>query len=457
MQTIVLVYPPYRFYPPDWPEARPPLVLAHLYAVLESANIGRIEALDLDREFNYETGDIEYFLSKAAKSIKSFNPTVLCLSCKTAQFPFSALLIQKMKREHPEVKVFVGGWMPTLAPEHVLKASGCDAVIRGEGEKTLPELVRKMNADKWSIQGISYRGPRKDGRVIHNPNSQVLNKNELDNLPLPRYDALDSLERYWTGDRICFTVEASRGCMNNKCIFCWNSTKNCDTSWRAKNPKRVVKEIRWLNNAYGGKAFFFADDNFGAQSSWLESFISHVIAEFGRGDIGYVASMRIDSQAFRKAEILRSLSRSGLRTVFHGVESGSPRCWKTLEKHFQPWVNKNYIVELAKKEIKAGIMPMFSFIIGIPHEEKEDLEKTISLSRELADLGALISTQILSPNEGTVLYERYRDLIESYDVFHKLGRSENFMPPYYHVFGEKLSEFQEYLPDFKRVKHSIVY
>jgi magnesium-protoporphyrin IX monomethyl ester (oxidative) cyclase len=352
---------------------------------------------------------------------------------------------------HPETKIIIGGWMPTLIPEHVLRLSRCDAVIRGEGERSLPELVRRIDDKEWSIKGVSYRVPGQDS-IKHNPNSIALTQKEFDDLPMPRYDVLPPLGRYFRGDNPCFTVEASRGCTHSKCIFCWNSTRNCDTRWRAKSPRRVVKEIRWFHDTYGSSIFFFADDSFGARADWLSEFVSQMNAEFRPGEVGYVASMRIDALDVKK---LRALRRSGLRTVFHGVESGSKECWRTLAKGFDPEINRQYILGLAKKEMEAGIVPIFSFIAGIPNETEKDLDETVSLCRQLTDLGALITAQILAPHQGTTLFKSYSDLIEPYDVYGELGRSESFQHEYYSVFGDRLKEFLDYLPDFKRVRPSM--
>jgi radical SAM superfamily enzyme YgiQ (UPF0313 family) len=246
-------------------------------------------------------------------------------------------------------------------------------------------------------------------------------------------------------------VEASRGCPHGRCIFCWNSTRNCSTTWRARSPKRVIKEIRRLLETYGSRIFFFADDNFGAHPAWLSEFVSRMSAEFQQGEVGYVASMRIDSLTER---MIPALHRSGLRTVFHGIESGSPECWRTIRKGFDQRINTQYILDLARKELEAGIAPMFSFVAGIPSETEKDLDETVTLCRQLTDLGALVTTQILAPHRGTALYELYPDLIEPYDVYHELGRSENFQLEYHNVFGDKLREFHD-LPDFKRVKSAM--
>ena len=451
---MVLVYPPYHFKPPlhYLPYVRPTLVLAHLYAVLEAAGVDCLEAIDLDLEFDDYGQSLNYYLEKAVKRVERSRPDIVCLSCKVAQFPFAGLFTRRYKLKHPDTKVVMGGWMPTLAPETVLRISGCDAIIRGEGERSLPTLIKRMGDPEWPIEGISYMVLGQE-RVVHNPNSKALTREELDSLPLPRYDVLPAMQRYQPSYRKrCFSVEASRGCPNHQCIFCWNSTKNCDTSWRAKSPSRVVKEIRQLADKYGAQVIFFTDDNFGAELTWLKEFTSIMTEEFKPGDIQYSASMRVDSIDM---DMVGDLYRSGLRTVFHGIESGSPRCWEMLGKNFDPKITRQYIVDAVKKEAESRILPKCSFMVGFPNETEEDLDETMSLCRELASVGSVFSLQILAPNEGTMLFEDHRDIIESFDLYREFGESENLSTELRAVFGERLNEFFDYLPDNRFVKPSI--
>jgi radical SAM superfamily enzyme YgiQ (UPF0313 family) len=455
LRKVVLVYPPYHFKPPVWPFSRPTLVLAHLYAVLEEAGLGEIEAIDLDLEFDDCERSVDHYLARAEELVERAEPDVVCLSCKAAQFPFSAIFVRRYKQSHPEAKIVMGGWMPTLAPETTLRLSKCDAVVRGEGERSLPELIREIDSEEWDLDGVSYLSHGIRGKIIHNPNSRVLTQEELDDLPLPRYDALPPLDRYQPGRvKPCFSVQASRGCINRNCIFCWNSTKNCDTSWRTRTPGRVVEEIRHLVDRYGAQVIFFADDSFGAEEGWLKKFISEMRDEFMPGEVEYVASMRVDSV---KKEMLKGLYESGMRTIFHGVESGSPRCWSSLGKNFKSHVTQQHILDLIDWEVENRISPLCSFIVSFPGETEEDLDQTIYLCKELANRGSLFSLQILAPNEGTALYDvkRYRELIEPCDLYKEFGESENLSPEIRAVLGDKLSEFFEYLPDFRVVRSSM--
>ncbi len=450
LTRVGLIYPPYHYHPPIWPFSRPTLVLAHLYAVLESHGFTDISVFDLDLEFIESHQSIDYYIQQAISLIEQRHPQVLCLSCKVAQFPFVALFSRRYKQVHPAAKIVVGGWMPTLSPDITLQMSLCDAVIRGEGERSLPQLIHAIDETAWTIDGVSYLNHK--NQVIHNPNAEPLTQLELDQLPLPRYDVLPPLQRYQPQSfKKCYSVQASRGCINHQCIFCWNSTRNCVTSWRARSPKRVVEEISMLVDTFNAEVIFFADDSFGSDIHWLHSFTSLMKNEFRSDQIEYVASMRIDSVT---PWILPELFASGMRTIFHGIESGSPRCWKTLGKNFAPAITRQSILQLIEQEIQNRLSPICSFIIAFPGETEADLDLTISLCEELALRGTIFSLQILAPNEGTALYydPQTKENIIPVDLYHEFGESENINPEQRKVFGELLNEFKESLPDFRLIR-----
>jgi radical SAM superfamily enzyme YgiQ (UPF0313 family) len=413
-----------------------------------------VNAIDLDLEYTDSHHSIDFFLEHAINQVAHTHPDVICISCKAAQFPFTALFTRKYQEAYPDSKIIIGGWMPTLAPDSVLQMTPCDAVIRGEGERSLPELLHVINDDAWTVNGVSYR-EKQHNQIVHNPNAQRLSQKELDALPFPDYTILPDLHRYQpTKVKTSFSVQASRGCVNHQCIFCWNSTTNCDTSWRARSPHRVVEEIRFLVDTYGAEVIFFADDCFGADYNWLLTFTQLMKSEFQPGELEYIASMRVDSVP---VSLLPDLFASGIRTIFHGIESGSPRCWKTLQKNLHPTITRQYILELIEKEIQNRISPICSFIVAFPEETEDDLDQTLSFCEELALRGTIFSLQILAPNEGTSLYytPKHRKQLMPFDIYTEFGESENINPEQRQVLGTQLHEFMTALPDFRLITPTI--
>lgn len=110
--------------------------------------------------------------------------------------------------------VALGGYHPSAVPDEVLASDVVDAVVRGQGELTLAELVRTGSPEQ--VAGLSYRD---DGRIVHNPDRSEVPA--LDDLPLPLRELRP--ERFGRRglDYHTDTIYGSRGC-RGRCTFCAN-------------------------------------------------------------------------------------------------------------------------------------------------------------------------------------------------------------------------------------------
>src|SRR5271166_1196792 len=87
-------------------------------------------------------------------------PDVVGLSVMTFQRKTSMRIVELLRALCPGVRVVVGGYDPSLAPEAYMAAGiGIDYIVRGEGEITFRELLRALESGQGfdSIQGLSYR------------------------------------------------------------------------------------------------------------------------------------------------------------------------------------------------------------------------------------------------------------------------------------------------------------
>ena len=115
--------------------------------------------------------------------------------------------------------VVAGGPHPTSLPEAVLEA-GCDFVVRGEGENTIPLLLEAMRHGKT---GIIENGEKPD----------------LTTSPIPRFELLQ------LKDYVTFTIQTSRGCPFD-CEFC-DVVNLFGRTPRHKTPKQVIAELETLH------------------------------------------------------------------------------------------------------------------------------------------------------------------------------------------------------------------
>jgi anaerobic magnesium-protoporphyrin IX monomethyl ester cyclase len=207
-------------------------------------------------------GDYQNLINK----VHHFSPDILGVSFTTqaATGAYKFINDLKPKRDFSEKPFIVcGGPHATAMPEEVLERSHCDAVVIGEGELTLHEIVQRYGNDnlKFSeIPGVAYID---DGTVQINPKRPLI-KN-LDELPLPARDLLDLSVYpglyYKKGSRETY-LTSSRGCPYN-CVYCSNPVwKNQKPWYRLRSPENVVDEIEHLVKDLGFTEIYDQTDEF---------------------------------------------------------------------------------------------------------------------------------------------------------------------------------------------------
>ncbi len=163
-----------------------------------------------------------------------------------------------------------------------------------------------------------------------------------------------------------------RGCPYN-CAYCeikdlWGQT--C----RAFSPSRVVEEIDHLVKKYGSKGIYFVGDNFTIQKKRTIE-ICELIRE-SKLDIEWVCDTRVDLVS---RELLKEMKDAGCKTIWFGVESGSPSILKKINKG----ITLQQAVHAFKLCREEGIQTASSFMLGIPGETAKDMRATLEFAKKL--------------------------------------------------------------------------
>src|SRR6266850_1995433 len=76
--------------------------------------------------------------------VQKFKADVVGLSVMTFQRRTAMRIIELVRALRPGIRVVVGGYDPSLAPEAYTANSHVDFIVRGEGELTFNELLRAI-------------------------------------------------------------------------------------------------------------------------------------------------------------------------------------------------------------------------------------------------------------------------------------------------------------------------
>ena len=173
----------------------------------------------------------------------------------------------------------------------------------------------------------------------------------------------------------------ARGCPYN-CSFCGAAVSaNPDITIRTRHPRNIIDEMHQLREA-GVTAFRFVDDLFlGARrviEEMMDAFAAEGVGEWARWD----ATGRINVLHRANDPTLDSLAGNGLREVALGIESGSERMLRLIDKRIDPVMTRTVVRRLTER----GINVKGYFILGFPTETREEIDATVRLVRELWNL-----------------------------------------------------------------------
>lgn len=300
--------------------------------------------------------------------------------------------------------VVVGGYHPSARPDEMLASDSVDAVVRGQGELTLAELVE--SGSPVGVAGMSYRD---NGHIVHNPDRAEAPA--LDDLPLPLREIRP--ERFGRRglDYHTDTVYASRGC-RGRCTFCANHL--IGGGWRGRSLDGLMTELLSLTPPRRGhsKIVKFWDSSFLADTDRVAELCRRMREHNLRRHFRLVAETRAED-VIRAAPILRDMQESGFVRIGIGVESPSRETHRSLRKG----LNLNHVGRAAELLRDAGIQMTKFLIVGHEQETAEDIMAYPEYA--LTDGTRLHNTTffIMTPYPGTDLAADYRSkgLIESDD------------------------------------------
>ncbi|RJS70881.1 MAG: radical SAM protein [Candidatus Syntrophoarchaeum sp. WYZ-LMO15] len=357
----------------------PPLGLAYLASMVRDEHDVRIVD-SLAEDYTYE--DVE-------RVIKKYDPDVVGITSTTSMMPDAYVVAKMAKTFNEDVKMVMGGPHVTFVPERTLRECPyIDYIVRGEGELTFRELIDSLerNRDPSSIPGLSVN---LRGKVKNNSPRPLIE--DIDTIPVPSYDLLP-MEKYQVNGVRFGTVMTSRGCPFD-CAFC-SSSLQFGRRWRGHSDSRVIEELRHLHEKYRIHEIEFLDDTFTLNKPRTMR-IARRILEEGL-DISWSASSRVD---IFTEEVAAAMKKGGCHTIYFGIESGSQKILNFIGKGITP----EQSISAVKKAKKQGLNVLGSFVIGFPEETKEDIRKTIKLSKKAGVDFAQFT--IATPYPGTRLWD----------------------------------------------------
>lgn len=319
------------------------------------------------------------------------------------------------------VPVVFGGPHVSALPEE--SAEHGDVVVRGEGERTIIELLANFDKmrtrDLSHIAGISYR---KGDAVVHTPDRERIK--DLNEVPYPAWHLFPPLTMYSTQQPLLDKNVLSAGMITSRgcpyqCVFCYKGIFG--TACRMRSAENVLGEWRMLVKDYKVGQIGIVDDSFTSSPRRVIEICKKIVEE--KLVVEWVMPSGIRVKPISE-EMLVWMKRAGCTRVGFGVESGSQHILNEIQKNIT-LDDIRAAFTLAKK---VGLETVAFFMIGNFGETEETMQATIDFAKELNP--SFAQFLITVPYPGTKLYDMIRNggrlLIDDWNLYGTFERAAYF-------------------------------
>jgi radical SAM superfamily enzyme YgiQ (UPF0313 family) len=166
-------------------------------------------------------------------------------------------------------------------------------------------------------------------------------------------------------------IEISRGCIF-KCKFCsfpLNGKKKGD--W-VKNSNVLYDEFLKNYELHGVTDYTFSDDTYNDSEEKVKRLYDEVYSKLPF-KLNFTTYIRLDLM-IRFPDTVKYLQESGLRSAVFGIETINHESGKSIGKGVNPLEQFQFIEDIKKNEFKE-IMTFSGFILGLPKDREDELEK----------------------------------------------------------------------------------
>lgn len=339
----------------------------------------------------------EWYKKDVLDDIKQFKPEIIVMDSSFPSLNNDISVSKFIKENYDEnVKTILVGPTGSQFADKILKNKSIDIVTRFEYDFTLKELVEKLenNGDLKDVAGISYRF---DGKIINNPDRDLSSSQDLDTIPFVSkiYKKFLHINDYFLGSSLSPEVQifTGRGCPF-QCTFCsWPQTL-MGRKYRVRTVSSVLDELEWIEkNLPDVKEVFFEDDTFTIDKKRVLEFCREY------KNRGLKITWACNARVGLDYETMVEMKSANCRLLIVGFESGNQFILDNIKKD----ITVDGIRQFASDCKKAGLLLHGDFIIGLPGETHETIEKTKRLIKETKS--DILQVSVASPFPGTEFYD----------------------------------------------------
>ena len=315
--------------------------------------------------------------------VREHAPDVVGLSVMTFQRRTALRLIARLRVLRPDLRIVVGGYDPSLAPDAWTDGSA-DVVVRGEGEVSFRELLRAFETGR-SLDGIAGLTYREGGSYRRNPDRPVTGL-EGGEVRLPDRGAR-VLRGYTLLGRPVDVVETSRGCTFD-CSFC-SIIEMRGRDFHTYAFDRVIADIEDARDR-GARAIFLVDDNITLNVKRFAA-LCRAIVDARLHTIEYMVQGMTSAIANSGEELAPLMKKAGFRYVFLGIENvleedlGFLKAGAKNARREGGRRTGNATLRAVELLHEHGMLVVGGLIVGNPSDTREAIEANLDFAARHVD------------------------------------------------------------------------
>ena len=377
--------------------------------------ISYIQSKGFEVDLAYITSLNEGFRELKTK-IRHFRPDIVAYSSVSSQYPYIERIARRL-RVNKEIYQVCGGVHISLNPCAYNADSPFDAIIVGEGEYSLSELIcaRHKNTTYSAIPGVWVKNENE--KVVANPNRPFI-KN-IDNLPFPNRILFD-YQKIINADNNSARFIFSRGCPF-ACAYCSNkalSKLGCGKYFRIRSVEKALEELDFVLGRYNATSVQFDDDILTLNKKWFHYFINEYKKYVA---LPFACNVRPGTC---DPETLLLLKDAGCQIVGMGIECGDDEYrFKFLNRK----IGRTKLIKSLTSVNNAGMRLKTYNLLGLPEETPRHFLETIRINAMVQP--SLRSLNVYYPYRNTWLgeYAFSRDMVKGNKADRQIERMDSIL------------------------------
>lgn len=347
------------------------------------------------------------------KALRDWRPEILALGIRNldnsdyhafeSYLEGPAQLVREARQLAPQATIVVGGPAGTVEPDRVAAATGCDHLVLGEGEESLPQLIARLGAGE-AVPRIVSADDRGTPFRVARPGA----------LPAPELHRwVADLAPYLCGDA-GYPVQTKRGCPL-QCTYCTYGRIE-GAQYRFLSPAAIADEIEGALGR-GIRDFEFVDSTFNLPVNHALEVLRTLRTR--RLEANYVGTGLNPRQL--PDELLESMRSLGFRSVILTAESASDAMLAGYRKNYR----RDRLFAAAEALPRHGIRALWVFLLGGPGETPETIEETLSfIARSVPSPNSVYLTSGVRIYPGSPIGDELdRGRLSAADLRRRVGRA----------------------------------